>query len=490
MPATKVGPGLNLVGVKPRVLFSTLDPTPPAMRKYILTFFLMSLHFSSAFCQFKLTDSLMTVIRSNAPDSTKINAVNSLPLSVYTPDSILYYATKIIAEGDRQKNELLTAIGWAQMGYGYSRSDNPPQALKAELVGLKIAEKSNNPVVLVTIYENMAISYAYDLPKRMEYARKSIAVIDHSKPNFFYAVSLDNIARYFVATNQLDSALFYAERGYVMDVSMGSHFSKSFIARTLAQIHTLLNDNDLALSFYRVSLNNAVQKNSIRDLHQSYYGLGDFYTHLQKGDSALHYYRLAFGLAGKTGTVSAVINSAQWLYKYYKQKGKADTALFFLESVTDANAQIDATRKAVELQSISFEEALRQQELRAEQERQEQERSHNIQLALLFIAILAAVLLFLLLSRSILVSHRLVELLNVLVLLIVFEFLNLLLHPLLQHLTNDSPFLMLLALVAIGVVIVPFHDRLEKWATRKLVEKNKSIRLAKAKRTIEELERS
>ncbi len=293
-----------------------------------------------------------------------------------------------------QKLTLLTAIGWAQMGYGYSRSDNPPLALKAELVGLKIAEKSNNPVVLVTIYENMAISYAYDLPKRMGYARKSIAVIDYSKPNFFYAVPLDNIACYFIATNQLDSALFYAERGYVMDVSMGSHFSKSFIARTLAQIHTMLNDNDLALSFYRVSLNSAIQKNSIRDLHQSYYGLGDFYTHLQQGDSALHYYRLAFGLAGKTGTVSAVINSAQWLYRYYKQKGKADTALFFLESVTDANAQIDATRKAVELQSISFEEAVRQQELQAE-------------------------------KRSILVSHRLVESLNVLVLLIVFEFLNL-----------------------------------------------------------------
>jgi hypothetical protein len=35
---------------------------------------------------------------------------------------------------------------------------------------------------------------------------------------------------------------------------------------------------------------------------------------------------------------------------------------------------------------------------------------------------------------------------------------------------------------------VAFHSRLVKWATHKLVKKNKAIRLANAKRTIEELE--
>jgi hypothetical protein len=117
------------------------------------------------------------------------------------------------------------------------------------------------------------------------------------------------------------------------------------------------------------------------------------------------------------------------------------------------------------------------------------QRTHNIQLAVLFIAILAATLLFLVLSRSIIVSHRILGFLGVLVLLIVFEFINLLLHPLLQKLTNDSPILMLLSLVAIAAIIVPIHHRLEKWATNKLVEKNKAIRLAKAKKTIEGLEK-
>jgi hypothetical protein len=56
--------------------------------------------------------------------------------------------------------------------------------------------------------------------------------------------------------------------------------------------------------------------------------------------------------------------------------------------------------------------------------------------------------------------------------------------------TNDSPALMLLGLVAIAALIVPFHHRLEKWTTKKLVEKNKAIRLANAKKVIEDLEQT
>jgi hypothetical protein len=38
-------------------------------------------------------------------------------------------------------------------------------------------------------------------------------------------------------------------------------------------------------------------------------------------------------------------------------------------------------------------------------------------------------------------------------------------------------------------LLVPLHHRLEKWVKEKLVEKNKQIRLAEAKKTIEQLEK-
>ena len=53
----------------------------------------------------------------------------------------------------------------------------------------------------------------------------------------------------------------------------------------------------------------------------------------------------------------------------------------------------------------------------------------------------------------------------------------------------DTVLLILLALVCIAALLVPLHHKVEKWATTKLVEKNKQIRLAAAKKTSEELEK-
>ena len=91
-------------------------------------------------------------------------------------------------------------------------------------------------------------------------------------------------------------------------------------------------------------------------------------------------------------------------------------------------------------------------------------------------------------SRSIITHAKLIEFLGVLALLLVFEFVNLLLHPFLEKKTDHSPSLMLLALVCIAAVLIPLHHRIEKWATSRLIENNKANRLAKARKTIETLE--
>ncbi|WP_295664263.1 hypothetical protein, partial [uncultured Mucilaginibacter sp.] len=73
-------------------------------------------------------------------------------------------------------------------------------------------------------------------------------------------------------------------------------------------------------------------------------------------------------------------------------------------------------------------------------------------------------------------------------LLAVFEFINLLIHPYLAKVTNDSPLVMLMILIGIGSLLVPLHHQLEQWISHVLTEKNKQIRLAAAKKTIARLE--
>jgi len=105
------------------------------------------------------------------------------------------------------------------------------------------------------------------------------------------------------------------------------------------------------------------------------------------------------------------------------------------------------------------------------------------------LGLITFIILFLLLSHSIIANQKLIRFLGVIALLIVFEFINLFIHPYLSHATNDSPLIMLLVMVCIAALLVPVHHRLEKWISHRLVEKNKKIRLAAAKKTIEQLEK-
>jgi hypothetical protein len=153
------------------------------------------------------------------------------------------------------------------------------------------------------------------------------------------------------------------------------------------------------------------------------------------------------------------------------------------------NDSLNNRERIAEFENLMFKEVLHQQEKKEEMDRAQERRNYNIQLVILTLAILSIIMLFLLISRSIIVSHRLVAFLSIVVLLVLFEFINLVLHPILEKFTNDQPVLMLLAMVGIAALIVPIHHRLEKWTSNKLVEKNKAIRLANAKKVIEELEK-
>ena len=140
------------------------------------------------------------------------------------------------------------------------------------------------------------------------------------------------------------------------------------------------------------------------------------------------------------------------------------------------------------MQNLTFNELQRQQQITAEKIAAINQRHNNIQYAIIFIGIISFIVLFLLLSRSIIVNEKLIEFLGILGLLIVFEFINLVIHPYISTATNHSPLWMLVILVAIAAILVPMHHRIEYWVTHKMIEKNKRLRLAAAKKTVAKLE--
>ena len=220
------------------------------------------------------------------------------------------------------------------------------------------------------------------------------------------------------------------------------------------------------------------------------YEIARHYERNKQKDSAIFYARRAYDLNRQHSFKTNILNTSILLSNLYQSSNLTDSAYKYLKIKDETQEYMFSKEKLSRMQTLEFNEQLHQREAETARQDAAQERSRNIQLIILAISIITALILFLLLSRSIIVSHKLVAFLSIVALLVVFEFVNLLVHPWLEKITHHTPALMLVSLVCIASLLVPMHHRLERWATTRLVEKNKKIRLKAAKKTIEQLERT
>ena len=203
-------------------------------------------------------------------------------------------------------------------------------------------------------------------------------------------------------------------------------------------------------------------------------------------DSSILYASRSLFCAQKVNALGNVIRAGKLLIKLDTSEGDKKTLQYF-KIIQVASDSLNSLQQMTEIQNMSFNETVRQNQIAEKEKREAEERKQNIQYAAIFLGIIIFIILFLLLSRTIIVRERLISFLVILNLLVVFEFINLLIHPWLASFTHESPVWMLLALVIIASLLIPLHHRLEHWIKEKMVEKNKSIRLANAKKTIQQL---
>ncbi|MDB5191875.1 MAG: Tetratricopeptide repeat-containing protein [Segetibacter sp.] len=157
------------------------------------------------------------------------------------------------------------------------------------------------------------------------------------------------------------------------------------------------------------------------------------------------------------------------------------TVRFYLELTRLAQDSLNNRENQKKMQALNIEEKLRQQDKQQEEEKAKEQRVHHLQYAAIAFTVVILLIVFLLLSHSVIANQTSIRFLGVLSLLIVFEFLNLLLHPYLGDLTHHQSIFMLGAMVIIAALLIPLHHKLEHWIIHKLVEKNNGIKRSSKK---------
>jgi hypothetical protein len=371
-------------------------------------------------------------------------------------DSILSDAERAVGVRYVFKTEYNLALGRLFKALEFKISEKRKQALFA-IIGYLYSQTGNN---------QLAIAYLKKCDPNYLYT------------NLFLGIVYNNLAK-------PDSALLYLQKINYGDFNLEDAHTYSHLTSQLALAYELTGDTVLAAAYYKKNIEYSQKESLVYTyiLSSTEYGnyllnQGNFLQARTLGTEIL-------SLSKKAGISSGIAIAAELLKKVYSHFSNKDSAFYYSEMQHAYKDSVSNQKLNSELQNLTFNQQLKEIEDEARLKQAEYQRKQNLQYVLMATGILTFVIFFLLLSRRVITNTRTIEFLSVVVLLIVFEFLNLFIHPLLERITDHSPMLMLLAVVSMAALLVPLHHRLEKWAKIKLVEKNKQVRLAAAKRTLQ-----
>ncbi len=450
------------------------------MKKILLFFFLFS---SLSFSQSKKADAILNEISKVTADSLRCKLTLQLLLytSELTQQDKINYSKKILTISREKKDKVLESIITSSLAYIFLINGNSLQATELCYQALEIAEKENSNFAKGFGYNVLALcDETNDYNKYRNYLFKSLKYCKKSNENSITAAIYKNISDSYFSEKQKDSALYYAQKAHQQSVKYKQEYIENFALISLGNIHYyLMKDKEIGYAYMKKVVNtNYTKVNPEANLYANL-AIANLFRDEKKLDSALYYTNKAFVKKDKIPFASSI-----YVYNMYKKiyaKTNSDSAVKYYQLYETVKDSIKKMSNFEQQQLLTIKKDI-------EFENNELERKLKIQYSIIGIGIIILFSLYLLLGRSFITNTRLIKFFGIVGLLIVFEFINLIIHPFLEKITHHNVILMLLALVGIAALLVPLHHRVEHWATNKMVEKNKQIRLANAKKTIEQLE--
>jgi len=457
------------------------------MKKIILLLLPALFCLTNSNAQPKVRDSLNNVLATSTQDTTKVMAL--IALSMNEQDNVKRFTliNKALALARKIQFEKGEAQCYSALGSYFNGISDYPKALEYYLKALKIREKLNLIQGIAASLNNIGLVYSLmqNDEAALVYYFKALEVSKQNNISNQDVLLFLRIGDIYLHQNKLDSALIYSTRSY-------EKANKSpYVLIGLGNVYTAMGNTELAFLYYRMSIANARKNNNMNylgrgALPQSYLGLARLFMKTSNKDSAIYYAKQTLTMRVLSQNKVGVMDAAKLLSQLYENSDYKEAFLYY-KMAMEAQDSVFSRSKTAQIQSMSFSEQEGQRGINESKLKEAEDRNQNLQFAAIAIGLITFIFLFFALSRSIIVKTKFIEFFGVLLLLAVFEFINLFIHPYLAHVTSDSPVLMLGILIAIGALLIPVHHKLEKWITKIMVEKNKKIRLEAAEKTIAEL---
>jgi tetratricopeptide (TPR) repeat protein len=465
------------------------------MKKIMVLFVaILILHNLPVVAQTSAADSLKPLLQIERQDTSRVTLLNLLSRQYYFnyPDTALVYGQEALALARNIgfiKGEVMSLL---RIGTVFSLIGNYPKALEFNLEALRKAESIKNERFTFNALTNLGIDYglmgnyreginymlkALDMARRMDY---KAGIFDN----------LSNLGDAYEKLNILDSARLYTIQAYDLSIQLDlGGLPTGLVFNNLGNIYSKMGQDEVAMANYNLSIPMFLKGDDFEGLTEAYLGMARLFRKAEEADSSFYYAKLSLEYGKKAGFPKRVMDASNFLTEYYISIHNVDSAFAYQSATIAAKDSIFSHEKHRVFQSLTFDETLRQQNLALAKAAREKQRRDNIQFGLIAIAIVVFAIIFLLLSRTVIVNDKWIRFLGMMGLLLFFEFLNLFMTPYIAKATLHTPLFTLLAMVLIASLLIPLHHRIELWIKEKVVVKNKRIRLEAAKRTVALLEK-
>lgn len=365
-------------------------------RKLIILLLLLVPFISQA--QLATIDSLQQALKQEEKDTSRVLLLNALSRNyVYSrPDTALLLGQRALILARNTNFAKGEALSLSRIAVVFWITGNYPKALQLSLEALKKAEAAKDQRLILKIISNLGGTYSTqgDYPQALTYLRKCLTLAKSQKDETSVLVSLINIGDVYEKLNLLDSALFYINKGYEEAIKQKDEQAKSFALNNFGNIYSKKGSNILAMQNYRLALPYYNQEEDFEGLAEVYLGIAGLFQKENKQDSCVFYAKKSLRMAHKGGFTEKVMKASNFLTNYYKAIPNIDSAFVYQSATIAAKDSLFNQEKAREIQNLSYEETMRQQQILDAQEEAKTQQKFNMLFGGLFTLILVAFLLY------------------------------------------------------------------------------------------------
>jgi hypothetical protein len=203
---------------------------------------------------------------------------------------------------------------------------------------------------------------------------------------------------------------------------------------------------------------------------EAYLGLAKTYEALGQHDSSLYFASNGLFLARKLAFLSREQDLTHFLASFFAGRKRMDSAYYYQGIEFQLKDSLLGMEQLRMTQQMTFNESLRQVELQEKMLKEKEERRQQLQHIFILMFIPSMFLVTILLARR-RVSLSVIKFLGILSLLFFFEYITLLMHPVVQRITHHTPIFEILIFVSIAAILIPTHHKIEHWLIELLVKR-------------------